>query len=93
MSAAMNLHIPEGTFELTDEVLDSLPREPTDVVRAFRVGDSARVMLPRRHFVSAQLTENGRTYEIELEHESFTLSTFEEGPPYTPQIIELPRPA
>jgi hypothetical protein len=78
--------IPEGTVVLTDELLESLPAEPTDDLKGFYVG-SAQVMLIPQWFVSAELTEN--RIEIEMEHESLSLTTFNPGPPYRPQIIEL----
>lgn len=71
---------------LTDELFYSLPAEPTDLVKGFFVG-SALVMLLSKQFVSAELSENH--IEIEMEHESLSLTTFNEGPPYAPQTIEL----
>jgi hypothetical protein len=50
---------PEGTVVLTDELLESLPAEPTDDLKGFYVG-SAQVMLIPQWFVSAELTENER---------------------------------
>jgi hypothetical protein len=78
--------LPTDTFILTDELLFSLPAEPTDDVRGFYVGD-ASVSILSKWFVSAELTTQG--IEIELEHESLSITIFQEGPPYEPQIIDL----
>ena len=77
-----------GVFLLTDELLESLPSEPTDLLKGFHVG-SATVLLVPRFFVSAEFYENG--IRIETEQESLSVITFQEGPPYTPQTIDLGR--
>lgn len=87
VAVAQTRAIPEGTFVLTDELLTSLPAEPTDALKGFHVGDSATVMLIPEWFVSAQLTEHG--IEIEMEHESISVTTFNRDPPYAPQFIAL----
>jgi hypothetical protein len=87
VGVARTFAIPEGTVVLADELLASLPAEPTDDLKGFHVGDSATVMIIPGWFVSAQVTEHG--IEIEMEHESLSLTTFNPGPPYAPQIIEL----
>ena len=87
IGAAQTRVIPEGTFVLTDELLTSLPAEPTDDLKGFHVGDSATVMIIPKWFVSAQRTAHG--IEIELQHESISITTFNPGPPYAPQIVAL----
>ena len=86
VAVARSRALPRGVV-LTDELLESLPTEPTDLVTGFHVGDSATVMLIRKLFVSAEVSGNG--IDIELEHESLRVSTFQEGPPYAPQTIDL----
>ena len=78
--------IPTDTYILTDELLESLPAEPSDHLKGFHVGNATVTILPK-WFVSAELTSYG--IEIELEHESLSITVFQEGPPYEPQIIDL----
>lgn len=78
--------IPKDTHILTAELLDSLPAEPSDHLRGFHVGNATVTIFPK-WFVSAEHTSYG--IEIELEHESLSITIFQEGPPYEPQIIDL----
>jgi hypothetical protein len=78
--------LPTDTFILTDELLESLPAEPTDDLKGFHVGNASVMIIPK-WFVSAERTTQG--IEIELEHESLSITIFQEGPPYEPQIIDL----
>jgi len=77
--------IPTDTYILTDELLESLPAQPSDHLKGFHVGNGTVTIFPK-WFVSAELTSYG--IEIELEHESVSI-TIPRRPPYEPQIIDL----